>query len=96
MYPVTELTEERLEIQRVVCSAVRHKETGQMWCGPRHHNCLWQVPKDISRDKLQQGFVDQFFNFLTREEAWVIAERKGQIVRRCGGDGEKLYSENLY
>lgn len=26
----------------------------------------------------------------------ITAERKGQIVRRCGGDGVKLYSENLY
>lgn len=43
-----------------------------------------------------QVFVDQFNNFLTREEVWEIAEKKNQIVRRCGGDGNKLFSENLY
>ena len=43
-----------------------------------------------------QGFIDQFGQFLTREEAWPIAERNTQIIRRVGGDGIKLYSENLY
>jgi hypothetical protein len=43
-----------------------------------------------------QGFVDQFGKFYTREEAWVLAEKNRQILRRVGGDGKKLYSENLY
>ena len=43
-----------------------------------------------------QGFIDQRGNFLTREEAWIVAEASGQIIRRVGGDGKKLYSENLY
>lgn len=47
-------------------------------------------------DKWEQGFVDETNKFLTREEAWPIAEAAGQICRRCGGDGEKLFSENLY
>lgn len=50
---------------------------------------------------LSQGFIDQFNNFYTRKEAWIIAETNGQIIRRVGGDmsldGEgKLFSENLY
>lgn len=46
-----------------------------------------------------QGFIDKFGKFQTREEAWVIAEAAGQIIRRVGGDhvnGGRLYSENLY
>tara|TARA_R110000822_G_scaffold68435_7_gene166500 strand:+ start:249 stop:428 length:180 start_codon:yes stop_codon:yes gene_type:complete len=43
-----------------------------------------------------QGFIDQFGQFLTREEAHVIAKKNGQIVKRCGGDEKTLYSENLY
>jgi len=43
-----------------------------------------------------QGFVTNKGEFLTREEAWIIALAEGQIIRRCGGDGEKLFSENLY
>jgi hypothetical protein len=43
-----------------------------------------------------QGFVDNKGVFHTREEAWVIADAAGQIIRRCGGDEGKLFSENLY
>lgn len=46
-----------------------------------------------------QGFIDKFGKWLTREEAWVIAQAAGQIIRRVGGDnvaGGRLYSENLY
>lgn len=45
-----------------------------------------------------QGFVDQYSNYWTREQALVIAEKAGQIGRR----GEKvwpkdlLFSEDLY
>lgn len=42
-----------------------------------------------------QGFIDQYRNYWTREEAWVIALHAGQIRNRVSGDGE-LYSENLY
>jgi hypothetical protein len=43
-----------------------------------------------------QGFIDQRLNFLTREEAYVIAKENNQIRFRCGGDEGVLYSENLY
>lgn len=33
---------------------------------------------------------------MTREEAHEVAKAAGQIIRRCGGDEHKLYSENLY
>lgn len=42
-----------------------------------------------------QGFIDQYRNYWTREEAWIIAEHAGQIWRRVANDGE-LFSENLY
>jgi hypothetical protein len=44
----------------------------------------------------EQGFVDQIGTFMTREEAWIVAENAGQILYRVGGDGTKLFSENLY
>lgn len=43
-----------------------------------------------------QGFIDQFGDFLDREEACVVAKAQKQRRRRCGGDEETLYSENLY
>jgi hypothetical protein len=47
----------------------------------------------------EQGFVDQKGNFLSRTEAWQVAQTANQIIRRVGGDtanGGTLYSENLY
>jgi hypothetical protein len=49
--------------------------------------------------KFAEGFIDKFGKWHTREEAWVIAEAAGQIIRRVGGDttnGGRLFSENLY
>ena len=47
----------------------------------------------------QCGFIDQEGAFYTRVQAWVIAEREGQIRNRTNGDtnnGGTLFSENLY
>jgi hypothetical protein len=46
-------------------------------------------------ERYEQGFIDQFCNFLTREEAYVIAKANGQIINP-GHETDKLYSENLY
>ncbi len=85
--------------QRVVCAAIRHKD-GDIICSPRHFDR--RMGYQIINNKFsgwtisEQGFVDQQGKFLTRKEALVIAKRSNQIIRRCGGDEEKLYSENLY
>ena len=44
----------------------------------------------------EQGFIDQRGEFMTREEAHKVATESGQIIRRCGGDDGRLFSENLY
>jgi hypothetical protein len=44
----------------------------------------------------EQGFIDQFGVFMTREEAYEVAKAAGQIKYRCGGDEGRLFSENLY
>lgn len=89
--------------RRVVCAAIRAAD-GTLLLGIRHystdmHNQL-SVRADREKFKCRhgddQGFVDQFGVYLTRKEAWIVAEAAGQIVRRCGGDGEELFSENLY
>lgn len=44
----------------------------------------------------EQGFVTSQYRFISREEAWNIAEKQGQIIRdkdKCVGT---LYSEHLY
>ena len=87
--------------QRVmVCAALRHAD-GRIITGPRHFDAT--MHKQIQACgpangflNAEQGFVGQFGMFLTREEAWEIANEAGQIRYRVGGDHHKLFSENLY
>lgn len=54
-----------------------------------------------SRSAMEEGFIDQFGVFMTREEAWVVAEAAGQLRYRIPSDTKYdgthiLWSENLY
>ena len=82
----------------VVCAANR-LASGLIVCGARHHDTVMNAQIKASGESHvgeTQGFIDQFGNFLTRSEALQIAKANGQIKRRCGGDSEQLFSENLY
>jgi hypothetical protein len=50
----------------------------------------------VDRSSEEQGFIDQFGNFLTRKEAYIIARNNGQIYRELDNDTNELYSEHLY
>lgn len=94
--------------RRVVCAANKYVShfDGKVIiiAGARHYDTVmrsqiealdksyWHLIKHTE----VQGFIDQRGEFMTREEAWQVAFRAGQIVRRCGGDGSRLFSENLY
>lgn len=85
--------------QLVVCAAIRHS-SGQLICSARHYDALMreQINARGGRDfwiGSEQGFINQFCEFLTREEAWEIAKQMGQIRRNVSCEGT-LYSENLY
>ena len=101
--------------QYIVCAAMFIQsltdDTQHIICSPRHWDTIARNQLNIIYPdfnpcdfEITQGFVDQFCNFLSREEAWLIAERNSQIRYRCGGDtyiknGKsigKLFSENLY
>lgn len=87
--------------QRVVCAANRNLRTGHIVCGARHFDGLMIATIEALGARLdwrdsEQGFVDQFGAFLTREEARVIAEREGQVIRRFGCPEHMLFSEHLY
>lgn len=86
-------------LRRVVCAAIRD-ENGIIICGPRHFDHIMHVQiaahPEGSWNLAEQGFVDQFGEWLTREEALTVALEAHQIVRRCGGDDCELFSENLY
>lgn len=96
--------------ERIVCAANRDK-FGDIVLGVRHHCKIMddtikvhEEAYQFKQDFYEQGFVTNTGRFVLREEAWVIAEREGQILRRVGGDTRMvngvevgvLYSENLY
>lgn len=97
--------------QRIVCAANQNKD-GAVVLSIRHfdetmHTAIdlrQQINPDENWDGCEQGFVDQFNNFISREDAWIIASKANQIYRLVGGQtsddvgkpGIKLYSENLY
>ena len=43
-----------------------------------------------------QGFIDQFDDYLTRREAYIVANLYGRILDDRNGDREELFSEGLH
>lgn len=94
-------------VRRVVCAAIRAAD-GTLLLGVRHysrdmHEQIAQRAggwKFLHRYDEDQGFVDQRGVFMTREEAYQVADAAGQIAypEACGRGlfGPKLYSEGLY
>ena len=94
----------------VVCAALKIGDI--VICGPRHGDCLNTAVQTLAiapKGVQQLGFVDQDNKFMTREEAWIVADAAGQIRRPTGlertyekhrpagvGDEGALFSENLY
>lgn len=94
-------------MRRVVCAAIR-ADDGSVLLGIRHYShdmhdqlhARTDAWKFKHRHDPDQGFVDQWGIFMSREEAFVVASVAGQIVHveNCGEglNGMKLYSEGLY
>lgn len=91
----------------VVCAANRSAITGKIICGARHWDSAMrgqvQFLIEDGRRKMpdewvaaEQGFIDQYGQFLTREEAYLIAEKAGQIKYGPQHSMGTLYSEDLY
>lgn len=94
-------------VRRVVCAALRAAD-GDVLLGVRHYSADMhrQIERRIDGVKFQhrhdedQGFVDQHGAFMTREEAYKVADEQGQLLdgHACGNglEGRKLYSDGLY
>lgn len=88
--------------RRVVCAAIRLDDKlvvgPRHWDGVMHSQCdtAARIANHDKHEKEEQGFIDQRGVFMDRREAWKVADAAGQILFRCGGDGERLFSENLY
>lgn len=82
----------------IVCAAVQF-EDGLIVAGARHFDPVMRSV--IGRLGLtgsfgpKQGFIDQRGNFLTRQEAMVIARKNGQLLDHVG-PSNTLFSESIY
>ncbi len=93
--------------RRVVCAALRAAD-GDVLLGIRHYSPDMHRQIDARHDGAKfkhcrdenQGFVDKMGVFMSREEAYKVAEAAGQLryPEACGKglNGMKLYSEGLY
>lgn len=88
--------------ERIAQAAIRHADGTVYTVAPpgRHHNVIKQMCDDGVWDREEerhvQGFTTDTGRFVGREEALAIALAAKQIIRRCGGDAFRLYSENLW
>lgn len=86
--------------QRVVCAAAISPE-GLVIASARHSDSIFYAALDGTVNEREhyhdwvQGFITNTRVFLTREEAWILAERKGQILNPDHIVG-RLHSEHLY
>jgi len=90
----------------IVCAANKHGE--MIITGARHFDnimskvikAIWPVQEERQKvcGEMEQGFIDQWGNFYTREEAMHLIINTGQSfdVRSNGGTRTALYSEGLY
>jgi len=83
--------------RRIVCAANRNRTSGRIICGSRHWDNIMrsQVHDGEGFTGWDQGFIDQFGDFLNRKEAWIVAAEQDQIRKLVASTGT-LYSENLY
>ncbi len=90
--------------QKIVCAACSNDEI--ILCGARHWDKIMNKQLDaikkanpeLRSSKFEQGFINQFGEFLTREDAMEVVKENGQPfdIERNGGSDKELYSEGLY
>lgn len=108
-YKIADWWDGRKLQRRIVCAANRFqlKDGGELVIpGVRHYSKDMALVLDQLRDKVvsdhvtgdNQGFVDQWGEYHTREVAVIIAEHAGQLNtgRKKSGPADELFSEDLY
>ena len=91
--------------ERIICAAIKIVETGKVFYGHRHDQCLnslngelsWTMNRqEISKVKKVQGFVTTEGRFVDRKEGLKIALENDQVIDKTQNRGNDLYSEDLY
>lgn len=89
--------------RKIVTAANRHKITGLLLVGARHWSKAMTAqvkaaglkPENMMSEDWEQGFIDQYDQWLSRTDAKRIALKNGQPL--IGADwGDELFSENLH
>ena len=91
--------------ERIICAAIKIVETGKVYYGHRHDQCLnslngelsWTMNRqEISKLEKIQGFVTTEARFVDRKEGLQIALENDQVIDKTQIRGNDLYSEDLY
>lgn len=90
--------------RRLVSACNRYKDV--LITGPRHSCPIMsltmaayggmEVLHEYSGEDHEQGFVDQFGTFYSRDEAYILAVSNGQLLYPEDCHYERLFSEGLY
>ncbi|MBF84509.1 MAG: hypothetical protein CL489_08550 [Acidobacteria bacterium] len=86
--------------RQVVCAANKYP-CGTIVLGVRHfcplmrQNIKAHGIKPTQMDMIQ-GFVDQWGNFMDREEALAVVKANGRFMRDTGFHSRELFTENCY
>lgn len=84
--------------RHVVCAANRFP-CGTVLLGARHWDaimCDVATKLGLKGGNEEQGFIDQWQNFMTRKEASAVVLGNNQTLRETPIEGDILFSENLY
>ena len=83
--------------RRIVCAAIKGKD-GTIICGARHFDVIMRAHANANYRGygVEQGFIDNFGEFLNRKDAYNIALSTNQILYPLPGREGTLFSENLY
>lgn len=90
--------------ERIESAAVRYK--GDVFMGPNHGMALSQlveddrypnIDTDVLADTAEDGFVTSTGRFVNKGEAYILAEKQGQLKREFPGntEGRELDSNDL-
>lgn len=91
--------------ERIICAAIQIPETGKVFYGHRHDQCInslnselsWTMNRQqIAQVKKIQGFVTTNGRFVDRRDGLKIALKNNQILDKKEIRGDELYSEDLY
>lgn len=86
--------------KEVIVCAANKLPSGVILCGARHWDSVMCAQADamgVTGGDEEQGFINQFGEFKTRDEAMEVVRKNGQPfdIDRNGGD-RHLFSEGLY